>query len=206
MYNALAIANHFVVCARDSSVRDLTPLKLHGLTYCAQGWHLRLSGKPLIEGRVAAHRDGVFIPELREAGCWGAKALTEPVAVLRMDERRGVMIEQKPTLAPAAPVKPLLDWVWKTYGKLPLYELSKHINVTGGPWDLVWNDEGRTEDEARVIPAGAIRQWFQKLGTKEGADTSEHRLSRTQRLEAKLPPESAQRLLTKPDSHKLRTT
>ena len=75
VYSVIAVANEFLRRARES-YRVLSATQLHELIYCAQGWHLVVAGMPLIGGPVAAHRGGVYIPDLRVAGCWGAPEVT----------------------------------------------------------------------------------------------------------------------------------
>lgn len=200
-YNALAIANYFFLRARSTHVRDLSPVKMHALVYLAHGWHLGETGKPLIDGRVSANRDGVLLPDLREAGCWGTKAMSDFVSVLRMDEARGVMVEQKPMLPAGAAVTTLLDWVWKTYSKLTLFELTQQVTRPGGAWDLIWNDEERPDDEPKLIPVGTIRLWFQELKHGKRGSTTGRKLTDTQRRKL----EKTQRILAKPDPDRIRS-
>ncbi|HUS23694.1 MAG TPA: hypothetical protein VM369_01995 [Candidatus Binatia bacterium] len=204
MHSALAIANWFVDAAKADGVRDLTPPKLHGLVYAAHGWLLGAAGKPMIVSPVKADRDGVFVPELRDAGCWGSRTVNEHVAQIKMDEARGVMSEHKPELAPDDPTVPALQWVWKTYGKLTAFQIAQHVREFGSPWDLIWNDEDRADDEAKLIPNTTIKLWFRDLSKMRQEQGRNAKLTDVQKQELKPKLEKTQRMLAKPDPDRLR--
>ena len=52
-YDAKSIANFFIDRAKESG-ETLTQMKLHKLIYYAHGWHLALTGEPLIDEPVQA--------------------------------------------------------------------------------------------------------------------------------------------------------
>lgn len=166
MDRALAIANHFIALARKYKIRELPPVKLHGLVYFAHGWWLGLTGKHLLDNAVRAARAGVFVPELREAGCWGTRNTDGWLGFTKMDEGRGLMTEITPRLPHEDPAVRLLAWVWDIYGTLQAFEISQQIRAVGTPWDLIWNDEGRQENDSALIPNGTVRLWFQALSDR----------------------------------------
>lgn len=197
MHSAVAVANFFVVRAQRESVRDMIAQKLHDLVYLAHGWRLGVVGKPMISTPVNAHRDGVFAPELREAGAWGNRRIDQLIAVTRIDEKRGMMVEQTPEVPPSDPAVPTLEWIWKAYGKQEPFEVSRVTRHAGGPWDLIWNDEERTDDEAKLIPNGTMRLWFREEAAKR----------RAAQPTAPMPSkklEQTQQLLARPDPDRLR--
>lgn len=205
MYSAVAIANYFVARTAQDGVRDLSPAKLHDLVYLAHGWRLGIIGQSMIKTAVHAHRDGVFIPELREAGCWGTKRIESLVSVLRMDAARGMMIERSLELADNDPAGASLDWVWKTYGRLPPFEMSRLTREVGAPWDLIWNNEERTDDEPKLMPNGTIRLWFRELSAKRRQqEKGKMKLTSTQQFEASPNLEDTQQMLERPDPDRLR--
>jgi len=205
-YSALAIANYFVALAQAEGVKDMTPAKLHGLVYCAHGWLLAAAAQPLVRGAVMADRDGVFLSEMKDAGCWGTRNVTQYVNVVRLNPTRGVMEELTPLLPAKDPVVPALQWVWKTYGKLSSFQVGKHLKEAGGPWDLIWNDEARPDEEPKEIPNTTIKLWFRELSGKRDAQAGHHvKLTDTQRSERRPKLESTQRLM-RTDPHKIRRT
>jgi len=185
MNSALAIANYFVQSAIDQKMagKDFPPSKVHGLVYLAHGWLLSSAGAAIIKGEVMADRDGIFIPDLKAAGCWGTKNVTQLVSVVEMDDKRGLMVEQTPQLARNNPTLSALAWIWKTYGALSSFSIGQHIKEAGSPWDQVWNDPARKGDEPRAVSNPAIRAWFKGLTGRREEQKSISKLTRTQQLE-----------------------
>lgn len=190
MHSALAIANHFIQQAIDTGIasKDFPPAKVHGLVYLAHGWLLGAAGAPIIKGHVMADHDGIFIPELKEAGCWGTKNVTQLVSVVEMDAQRGIMVEHTPKLMDKNPIIDALVWVWKTYGPLASFKIGEHIKEAGSPWEKVWHDDKRKGDEPRVVPNPAIKAWFRGLTSKRHEQASHSKLTQTQRIELKPKP------------------
>lgn len=205
MYSAVAIANFFVRQAAKDGVRDLSPAKLHALVYFAHGWRLGVIGRSMVNGGVKAHRDGVFVPELREAGCWGTKRVEGLIAVVKLDETRGLMTEQTPELAADDPALASLEWVWKTYGRVPPFELARMTKEVGAPWDLIWNDEERPDDEPKTIPTGTVRLWFRELSARRRRESQQQALSGAQQRESAPALEETQQLLEQPNPDRLRS-
>jgi len=200
MHSALAVANYFIQSAIDHNLagRDFPPGKVHGLVYLAHGWLLGTAGAAIIDSPVAAHNDGLFIPALKEAGCWGTKNVTALVSIVQMDAARGVMTEHTPQLTPKNPTIPALAWIWKTYGPLASFRITEHIREPGGPWDSVWHSPDRKGEEARTVPTVTIKAWFRKLSGKRAEDGKHSKLTQTQQLEIKPRMDKTQRLLKKP--------
>jgi uncharacterized phage-associated protein len=200
MHSALAVANYFIQSALDHNLaaKDFPPSKVHGLVYLAHGWLLGTAGAAIIDSPVAAHHDGVFIPALKDAGCWGTKNVTALVSVVQMDAARGVMTEQTPTLAPKNPTLPALAWIWKTYGPLSSFRVSEHIREPGSPWETVWHSPERKGEEPRTIPTVTIKAWFRKLSGKRTEQGRHSKLTQTQQLELKPGMDKTQRLLKRP--------
>ena len=185
MNSSLAIANYFIQTALQQGLanKDFPPAKVHGLVYLAHGWLLGSAGAAVIKGHVCANTDGIFIPDLKEAGCWGTKNVTQLVSIVEMDAKRGIMVEHTPTLAPQNPTLQALGWVWKTYGGLTSFNIGQHIKETGGPWDKVWHDPARHGDEPRPVPNPMIRAWFRNVTTRRTEQSHTGRLNKTQKLE-----------------------
>jgi uncharacterized phage-associated protein len=197
MHSALAIANYFIQAAKTAGLanKDFPPAKVHGLVYLAHGWLLGSAGAPIVSGKIAADHDGIFIPELRDAGCAGTKNVTELVSLIKMDEVRGVMTEQTPQLTPQNATVPALAWIWKTYGPLSSFSIGQHIKESRSPWDLVWNDPERADTEPKNIPNAAIKAWFRGLSGKRQEQGRHSKLTQTQRLEKRAALDKTQVLL-----------
>src|SRR6202008_1573674 len=117
------------------AAKDFPPAKVHGLLYLAHGWLLGQAGAAIVKSQFMADRDGVFVPERREAGCAGTKNVAALVPVTGLEEKRGRMTEQTPQLAPGNPLVSALAWIWKTYGPLASFGIAEHVREAGGPWD-----------------------------------------------------------------------
>lgn len=185
MHSSLAIANFFIQSAlkQGLAARDFPSAKVHGLVYLAHGWLLGSAGAGLIKAPVMADRDGIFIPELREAGCSGTTNVSALVSVVEMDAKRGVMVEQTPQLMPTHPSVAALAWCWKTYGALSSFAVGQHIKEGGSPWDKVWNDDKRRGDEPRLVPNPLIKSWFHSLTSRREEQSHNSKLTKTQKME-----------------------
>jgi uncharacterized phage-associated protein len=62
-FPAEAVANEFLELAKKDG-EALSPMKLLKLVYFAHGWHLALTGEPLIEEPVQAWQFGPVIPSI----------------------------------------------------------------------------------------------------------------------------------------------
>lgn len=203
-YSAIALANEFIALADAERVPDINPSKLHDLIYLAHGWHLGIDGVPMATGNFYAWRDGVFAPTLREAGCWGTKRLSGFVALIQMDDTRGVMVEQTPRVPLKDPIHRTLQAAWKLYGCLPPFDLARVTKEAGAPWDLIWNDEERPSDEPKPIPNATIKIWFKELATKRRS-RAQLGITDTLRFHPTVGLDATQPVLERPDPDRLRS-
>jgi uncharacterized phage-associated protein len=185
--SSLAIANFFIQSATASGIatKDFPPVKVHGLVYLAHGWLLASAGAAIVRAQVMADLDGIFLPDLRSAGCAGTRNVTQLVSVVEMDAKRGMMIEQTPKLAPNNPTLAPLAWCWKTYGALSSFRIGEHIKEAGSPWDKVWHAPGRHGEEPRVVPNPLIKTWFRGLADRRHDQGRTSKLTHTQKREMK---------------------
>lgn len=159
MFSPAAIANELIVRAQLDESADLNPTQLHELVYLAQGWYLGQTGEPLMNAHVSAWRDGVFIPPLREQGCWGTRSIHE--LLTQIDSTAGGMMKSsQPRVTGEPAALSTLDWIWKTYGVLTPFELSRVVREKNAPWDTVWHHPSRTREEPYDIPPELMRKWF----------------------------------------------
>ncbi|MGH8460171.1 MAG: hypothetical protein ACRESS_01060 [Stenotrophobium sp.] len=162
MYEVIAIANEFIARGQREGLRDLSAIKLHALVYlvCCY-WMARGDAPPL---RIHANREGVFLPDLREHGCWGTRRVANPVSVIEADTSSSpILHELTPRLPADHSSSQLIDWVWHSYRKRSAYELSQHTREHGTPWDQVWNDPARGAAESCEIPQKMLHRWFAEI-------------------------------------------
>jgi uncharacterized phage-associated protein len=159
LQTAVAVANDFLRRARES-FSTLSATQIHELVYCAHGWHLVTAGTPLISGPVAAHRGGVYVPDLRIAGCWGGGPVQGLLHAIG-DEHRF------PRVDVGTPAFSTIERVWSDYGPLTRFDLTRFTLAENGPWDQVWSS-GDTQDSL-LIPNRLLREWFGQVATWRSA-------------------------------------
>jgi uncharacterized phage-associated protein len=185
MHSAVAIANYYIANAIQQGIatRDFPPSKVHGLVYLAHGWLLGAAGAGIVRGHVMADKDGVFFPELKEAGCWGTRNVTQLVSVVELDAKRGLMTEHTPQLTPQNPTVAALAWIWRTYGGLSSLKVGEHIREPGGPWEKTWHAPERKGEESRPIAPATMKAWFRNLSSRREDQSHDSKLTKTQKLE-----------------------
>src|ERR1700680_3484243 len=62
-FSAAAVANEFLRLAHRDN-KPITPLKMQKLVYFAHGWHLALTGRPLLSEPIQAWEYGPVIPTI----------------------------------------------------------------------------------------------------------------------------------------------
>ncbi len=194
-FSSVAVANAFVEFARLAGLPGAQPRHLHDLVYIAQGVHLAETGRALLSDGLMADRDGVYALELREAGCWGTHVVHEAIRCVVLDEERGQLRELTPRIPELAPLRKLLARVWARWAALDAFDLHAATQDLGTPWDLVWNDEERPDDEPQPLPNGVIRAWFREHAA--GVSPARRAAAGANRV-------STQRLLARPDPQRLR--
>jgi uncharacterized phage-associated protein len=159
MSRLIAVANDFIRRAREQAVQEFSPTKVHNLVYLAHGWRIGSASEMLFETPAMAHRDGVFLVELRDQGCWGTKRVDNPIEVFGPDAN-GMLSQFTPQLVKGDPALVTLDYVWDQYGKLGAFDTTNVTREPGGAWDQVWNSKDRVSEEAREIPLEVLRKWY----------------------------------------------
>ena len=166
-YDAKAIANHFLKIAAEQGQR-VTPMQLLKLVYFAHGWHLALTGGPLINELVEAWEYGPVIPSLyHEFKKFGNQPITEDAISLRADGTTLYVhrdsLDDETDLARKQFVDRLLRRVWESYGKLSGIQLSKLTHQHGSPWDTIRRRGDNAMLKGVDIPNEEIRHYFTQL-------------------------------------------
>lgn len=161
-YRALAVANAIIHRAQEARCRDLDPMKLQKLLYFAHGWHLAITGKPLMDEHLEAWEYGPVVPSVyRSFRRYGA----EPISDMGTEYRDGYLA------SPGIPnddteVHDLLNKVWAVYSPLSGLELSRLSHTPGSPWDTTVK---AAKSFYGYLPKGEdisdelVRSYFQKL-------------------------------------------
>jgi uncharacterized phage-associated protein len=171
-YPAKAIANYFLDLASKKGV-SLSLMKLLKLLYYANGWHLAIKDKPLIEEPVEAWKYGpVVAPIYHEFKEFGNSEITRFAANRSQEE-----LKRDPSTKPWIDeedeyTKRLLKKVWDVYGDYSGSQLSTITHNKGTPWDITWNERGGNSSNSFKIDNGLIRDYFIELAHKDATHTS----------------------------------
>ncbi len=160
MYSAKSIANYFIQKALQGSGRnDLSPMKLQKLVYMAHGWHLAITGKPLLDEQVSAWQYGPVIPSLyHEFKHYGNEPIT--CFATELADEQGFYFEPVPIPVNEMTVN-ILDKVCGVYGSLSAIQLSNMAHQPDTPWGQVWRESQGIKE--MNIPQEIIRQYFSDL-------------------------------------------
>jgi uncharacterized phage-associated protein len=155
----LAAANYFLSRGKAERV-PIDPLKLQKLVYFAHGWHLTVTGEPLIDEYVEAWPYGPVIPSIYHAF---KEFGNNPITNLAYVGGVAPMPTDPNTLS-------VLDRVWDTYGRLSGIQLSNLSHAPGSPWEQAWN-RAQEMGKVRGVPIhdSSIQEFFYETGLAHGS-------------------------------------
>lgn len=153
-HSARSIANSFFKIA-ESQDKHLTNMQMQKLVYFAHGWHLALTGEPLLADAVKAWNFGPVIPPLYNSlKQYGNGLVTE--LIKRKDPDTGeIKVVEEPE---SDYVQKLLNRIWVVYGHKDGSQLSYLTHLPGSPWDITWKKE-----KFSVIPNELLKEHFLTL-------------------------------------------
>jgi uncharacterized phage-associated protein len=149
-------------------------MKLQKLVYYAHGWHLALTGRPLLNDSVEMWEYGPVIPNLyKEFRGFGNKPIdimaSDPV-VSSKDEDFGfpefswtyprIETDTDDSDDDKEIAKSIIKRVWDTYGKLSATKLSNMTHAEGTPWALMFKGLGGVKRLSPQIPNDLIEKCF----------------------------------------------
>ena len=170
-YDSKAVANYLLKKA-ESEGKALTPLQLIKLVYFAYGWHLAITGKPLLREHIQAWQWGPVVPDLyHEFKRFGGGPITSHAKDFDWLDGDGfdVTIPQLPEDESTAATRAVLDRVWTLYSKFSGGQLMAMTHQTDTPWDIVWNKEGGKERRNTEIRDELLKDYFSGLLHKHKA-------------------------------------
>lgn len=142
-YTADAVANYFLMLA-DRDEKPLDPMKLQKLVYFAHGWHLALTGKPLISEPVQAWSYGPVIYSIyREFRNYGDQHITSRAQEVRVQNDE---IETfQPDFESEDPgeswdkcaTQAIIERIWTLYQDYSGIQLSNLTHNDGSPWRTI---------------------------------------------------------------------
>ena len=162
-YSALAIANYFIEKAPPDSV---TPMKIQKLVFLAHGWHLGVTGKPLVDDEYAeAWMYGPVFPSLYHAfKRYGSDPIQESATDIDVNEdglwavyTPGVKEDDQNTVQ-------CLDKIREVYGKMTGAKLSAITHASSSPWRAA-RDKGAHVRNTH-IPNADVQKYYRGLAEK----------------------------------------
>lgn len=146
-YSAQAVANTLLDLAEKAG-KPLNPMQIQKLVYFSHGWHLAITGRPLLNERIEAWTYGPVVPSLyhdfKEYGSGAIKdrATTMRLAISPKTGRRTVIQIVAPTIEDEggseeerAIARGVINKVWQVYGRFSAVQLSQMTHERSGPWD-----------------------------------------------------------------------
>jgi len=152
-FDPRAVANRLLELARERQL-IIDPMKVQKLIYYAHGWHLALTGKPLLDRSVEAWQYGPVLPDVYRAFQeFGAQPITEPARYAAVDGNKLVLRRYKlPAGDPDVEYTDrILRRVLEQYGNYSAIELSMMTHAAGTPWAHAWSEN----PGKRYIPIAA---------------------------------------------------
>jgi uncharacterized phage-associated protein len=175
-YPAKAVANYFLDLAEEAG-KGLDPMKIQKLVYFAHGWHLALTGAPLLEEQIEAWQYGPVVPTLYHGfKQWGGGAIQGRAIDWRLDinpatGRKSILRSVSPSLDDYGDdekrnfAKSVVKRVWEVYGSWSAVQLSQLTHVPDGPWDATRREN--PDRKGTDIPDQLIRDYFVGKATRK---------------------------------------
>jgi len=154
-YASTLIARRLLSLA-EADQRPKTPLEIVKLTYLCHGWHLTLTGKPLVSENAEAWQYGPVYPELYHAvkHYRASPVLDVPKSGVEFFGDREI----------DATANQVIQNVFSAYKSFNGVQLSALTHQKGTPWDQTW-DGSRN----KTIPDELIKKHFDELRKQRAA-------------------------------------
>ncbi len=168
-YNAKAVAN-FILDLANVDGEPISPMKLQKLIYYAHGWHLALTGEPLISDEIEAWGYGPVVPSVyRDFKSFGNEPITNPAQDFSWDDKRIIVSTPEiPSGEMHSSARQIIKRVWEVYKDLSALQLSKMTHDPDAPWSQVVAPYGGKTPISLEIPNELIRKYFVQMGKTTG--------------------------------------
>ena len=148
-----AVAN-FVLDFCDARGRRITNLSLQKIVFFCHVWTLIRLGKPLVRHQFEAWQFGPVLQYLyREFKNFDNHPIVGRAK--KIDPRTGNSVTVKYTLD--SETEELLSRVVDFYSRLPPADLVQMSHAKGGPWEKVWNHQGRVNPGMKIDNAAIVK-------------------------------------------------
>jgi uncharacterized phage-associated protein len=152
VYKPTWVANSFLVRAQKDGVDDIDPLKIQKLVYNLHGWHLAVTGHPVIGERFEAWPHGPVNSTIYHQF---KNFKFRPINVYATDIDPTTGKNAATYVAPSdSRFYDVFDRVWDRYKGFTGQELSNFTHAVGTPWSYA------REHDLQYIPDELIRNHF----------------------------------------------
>src|SRR5262249_39748786 len=135
------------------------------IIYYAHGWFLALRDQKLVDQPFEAWEYGPVVQDLyHQFKRFGKEPITGRATVLNKSSATYDLAKYDISRDDILLLTELVDF----YAGIPAGKLSDMSHERGGPWDAVWNYEGRS-NPGMFIPDQIIADWFKKQKTRHEA-------------------------------------
>lgn len=148
------VANCFLQKDFADGKATITPMKMQKLIYFLHGWHLAITGQPVISEEFRAWQYGPVEENLYHIL---KKYRGSPIDAYLKEEQGGKEVALAVSKNEEMFHK-ILDMVWEKYNHFSAIQLSSLTHKAEAPWDIVFNHR----DDLATIPNNMIKQYFDK--------------------------------------------
>jgi uncharacterized phage-associated protein len=150
-YSATAVANCLVELAESCGEHPI-PMKIHKMIYFAHGWHLAITGKPLIREQIVALYCGPAVASIcKQFGTYGNEPIKSKV------EAEDAVSDDF--------TKEFLKKMWDEYGFFSAYQLANLTHQEGTPWDIAFAQPSKNGQ--KLIDDELLMIYFQRMAKEE---------------------------------------
>lgn len=160
-----AVANEFLELAQRDGVR-VTPMMLQKLLYFAHGWHLAVTGNPLIDDQVEAWKFGPVVPSIyHEFKTLGGSPIgnTRSMDIVERGNTFNFVpfrLKDEGDTPEVQTAREIIHKVWNTHKHLTGMQMSNITHLPGSPWTMTWESMGPVKRLSKDIPDEMIRDYF----------------------------------------------
>ena len=147
--SAMAVANYLLELAEQFGSHDMTNMKLNKLVYIAYGWWAGATSKKLFKEPIEAWQWGPVVPIVyREFKHFGSRPI--PSGFKAIDDWHA-SVAALDCCGEDAEVRQLLQYIWKSYGKLSGSKLMSKTHEKGTPWERAYTGQQNVEIDPDTI-------------------------------------------------------
>ncbi len=152
MQPSIATANFFLDCAFQIHY-PMDSQKLVALTYIAHGWHLGITGRPLLSESIEAWQAGPVVPSVYHQFASNAQSITSYATNYAEGDFFAPKIKN-------VDIQNVLSRVWKVYQEIDTNQLVDMCKKRGTPWHTTWVNRKPSDCIAIIIPNNTILSYY----------------------------------------------